>query len=317
MECLEVVAGTAFGEHCQLLAPYFHTGIVEALHDVSLCAATTPLTGAFADDNRSFNMLCASASPVRACVHSCAVQNGRISGRIVVPGALLLVLHERGIARGLSPELLGHLHRHGATQVAWARALFADPATIQHCAEQQYRWLRDGPEPDTRLLMKYSALGRFASYYLASSGQALDLDEHGQWMLLIRGAEARLRGFWCDEYRRVLATMRAASTLDPRTTEVLQLVLGTASFEREFSAAACLPAPSSAPSMRCSACDDNQANIVCMPCGHACLCAACAQRAFGYAAERCYGTGHPVPAPGSRCPLCSRDVNILLRIHQT
>lgn len=311
-----------FQDHCILLAPYFHTGVIETLAEPSSCAATMPLHGPYADDNISFNKLCAGRKTTTMCVHTCAIKHGRITGRIVVPGAMLLVLYERGVAPSLDNDLVAHLVRHNNSTHEWTRQLFTRADSMRKCAAEQHRWLRPGPDASTRLLFKASALGRFASHYLLPCGQAIELDPSGQgmWLLLTRGADARLLGFWDDEYRRLVATVDAAARIDPSSRDTLTTILGTADYAREYAPNAVVPIVASGaqatPHPACAVCTDAVANIVCMPCAHACMCAKCAQRTFSYDASQCYPTGHPVPSPGSQCPICRYDVHFLFRIHQ-
>jgi len=58
---------------------------------------------------------------------------------------------------------------------------------------------------------------------------------------------------------------------------------------------------------RCSVCKENEKTHACIPCGHMCLCALCAEDLSKRALQK---------QTNAKCPLCRLDVDKFIRIYQ-
>lgn len=331
-------------EHCIGLVPYFHTGLITRVKNPEpTCASNTCPRGQFAEDNASFNKFCTAGQPSSTCVHVCQVDDGVVCGRILIPGCLLTVLHRRGQIvfetsddTSQTQRTLDHLNIHTNRQDReWCESLFSDQERVLWCAEKQIKtWLRPGPNPETWLLFRHSAIGRFAAQYLSSSLLEIPTDpaassssstatrKDSEWLLVLPGVEPRLVGFWRNEYERLLGHTKLLNEASTSQAHMMLLTLGKCNFEKDFSSLAdTTAAPTAAADGKshdeCAACKSNLARVICLPCVHLCYCITCATRAYTLTPGNVYPTGHPVPALGSKCPICSAFVTILIRVHRS
>lgn len=306
---------------CALVAPYFHTRLIEKVSVAPHCCmhhAPLAQTPAPACD-----ILPRKGAHTVHCAHQCTIESGQIAGSFLWNGTLLFHLIELGLATA-DDETRSHLQRHSRADLAeYARKCLGDPDTVLLCSAAQLQ-LQELPFPANdsfTTVPLLSPLGRFVERYLIQTGgRAFDPSlsyflSADRSLIYINGIDARRRmaDFWKAEYAGLLAPndrLHDSLTLDPvASRDAVCLLLGTPTLSPA-------PSPPRPPSLHpCCACNDAEVQVILLPCAHLCYCDQCARTALGLVVGNTLPSGHPQPRAGARCPICSIYVATLLRCH--